>query len=372
MLIETVNYIIESSVNFTTALGQHLSLTFTSLGISVVLGMTLGVITTRIKWLETLLLNLGNLGRTLPSLAVLALALPFLGIGRPPTILALVFIGTLPILINTNVGIKQVQESTVEAARGMGMNDLQVLTRVEIPIATAVIMAGIRTSAVLVVASATLAAFIGGGGLGDLILRGHALNRNHILLAGALPATLLAFYFEDMFGRLESWATPKGLKVDERGAQGGSDTFLGLLASILLMPLVFGALLPWESFTDASGRLVVLTGMHQPYLWIGLSLLILGVALAMRPRKGSLAESSAAPIVLFGLSGLTLVLCVIALISLLGGVPAGHSVRPGRYFEVGAAAAIALATIIEVGRGYAAQRAVGAEPGMVLNKIKAA
>lgn len=364
MLIETVNYIIESSADFTTALGQHLSLTFISLGISVVLGLVLGIISTRIKWLESLLINLGNLGRTLPSLAVLALALPFLGIGRPPTILALVFIGTLPILINTNVGINQVDESTVEAARGMGMNDLQVLTRVEIPIATAVIMAGIRTSAVLVVASATLAAFIGGGGLGDLILRGHALNRDYILLAGALPATLLAFYFEDMFGRLESWATPKGLKIAERGAQGGSDTFLGLLASILLMPLVFGALLPWESFTDASGSTVILTGMHQPYLWIGASLLILGVVLAMRPRNGSLAESPAATFVLFGLSGVTIVLCIIGLFTLLGGVPAGHTLEPGGYFEVAAAAAIAIVTIVEVGREYMALRASGAEPQM--------
>ena len=364
MLIETVNYIIESSVDFTTALGQHLSLTFISLAISVVLGLVLGIITTRIKWLETVVLNLGNLGRTLPSLAVLALALPFLGIGRPPTILALVFIGTLPILINTNVGISQVDESTVEAARGMGMNDLQVLTRVEIPIATAVIMAGIRTSAVLVVASATLAAFIGGGGLGDLILRGHALNLDHILLAGALPATLLAFYFEDMFGRLESWATPKGLKVAERGAQGGSDTFLGFLASVLLMPLVFGALLPWESFTDASGRPVILTGMHQPYLWLGLPLFILGVVLAMRPRRGRLAESSIMPFVLAGLSGLTLVLCIIGLFSLSGGVPAGHSLDLGGYFEVAAAAAIAIITMIEVRGEYAAQRASGAEPSM--------
>lgn len=362
MLIETVNYIIESSADFTTALGQHLTITFISLGISVVLGLVLGILSTRIKWLETLLLNLGNLGRTLPSLAVLALALPFLGIGRPPTILALVFIGTLPILINTNVGINQVDESTVEAARGMGMNDLQVLLRVEVPIATAVIMAGIRTSAVLVVASATLAAFIGGGGLGDLILRGHALNLDHILLAGALPATLLAFYFEDMFGRLESWATPKGLKIAERGPQGGSDTFLGLLASILLMPLVFGALLPWESFNNEEGRRVILTGMHQPYLWIGASLLILGVVLAMRPRRGSLAQSSAAYLTLIGLSGITIVLGILGLLTLLGGVPAGHNVELGGYFEVAAAAAIAIVTIVEVRGEYAARRAASAEP----------
>lgn len=349
MLVETANYIIERSLEFTTALAQHLSITFISLGISVALGLVLGIVATRVKWLQRVLLTAGNLGRTVPSLAVLALALPFLGIGRPPTILALVFIGALPVLVNTNVGIAQVDESTVEAARGMGMNDFQVLTRVEIPIATAVIMAGIRTSAVLVVASATLAAFIGGGGLGDLILRGHALNRDHILLAGALPATLLAFYFEDMFGRLESWATPKGLKVGERGAQGASDTFLGLLASVLLMPLVFGALLPWESFSDAEGSTVILTGMHARYLGTGLPLLILGLIMAMRPRKSALVQGRGGQIAMVVIAIATVIVAVVGLFLALGDVPAGHTLQSGVYLQTGAAIAIAVLTSLEVG-----------------------
>jgi osmoprotectant transport system permease protein len=348
MLIETANYVIERSLEFTTALSQHLSITFISLGISIVIGLLLGVITTRIKWLEKGTLTLGNLGRTIPSLAVLALALPFLGIGTPPTILALVFIGTLPILINTNVGINQVDEAIVESARGMGMNDFQVLTRVEIPIATAVIMAGIRTSAVLVVASATLAAFIGGGGLGDLILRGHALNKDYILLAGALPATLLAFYFEDMFGRLEAWVTPKGLKVDQRGAQAGSDTFLGFLTSVLLMPLVFGALLPWKSYTDAEGSTVILTGMHSQYINIGLSLLVLGVNLAMRPRKGRLSEKRITSFIILGLAGITILIAVAGIFMAISTVATGHELRSGVYLQTGAAIAIAVVTIIEV------------------------
>jgi osmoprotectant transport system permease protein len=358
MLIETANYVIERSLGFTTALSQHLSITFISIGISIVVGLLLGIFTTRIKWLEKTTLTFGNLGRTIPSLAVLALALPFLGIGTPPTILALVFIGTLPILINTNVGISQVDEAIVESARGMGMNDFQVLTRVQIPIATAVIMAGIRTSAVLVVASATLAAFIGGGGLGDLILRGHALNKDYILLAGAIPATLLAFYFEDMFGRLESWLTPKGLKIDERGAQGGSDTFLGFLSSVLLMPLVFGALLPWESFSDAEGSTVILTGMHPEYINIGLTLLVLGVILVMRPRKGRLSENRFTSFVFLGLAGITILLAIAGVLIATSTVPAGHLLRSGVYLQTGAAFAIAIITIVEVARELAARSSV--------------
>ena len=350
MLVETANYVIERSLEFTNALSQHLSLTFIALGISIVVGLLLGIITTRISWLEKGTLTLGNLGRTIPSLAVLAMALPFLGIGTPPTILALVFIGALPILINTNVGINQVDEAIVESARGMGMNDLQVLIRVQIPIATAVIMAGIRTSAVLVVASATLAAFIGGGGLGDLILRGHALNKDHILLAGAIPATLLAFYFEDMFGRLESWVTPKGLKVDERGAQGGSDTFLGFLSSVLIMPLVFGALLPWEEYSDVQGSTVILTGMHSQYINIGLTLLVLGVILVMRPRRGKLGESRITSFIILVLAGITILIAGAGLILTISSVPVEHTLRSGVYLQTISAIAIAIITIVEVVR----------------------
>jgi osmoprotectant transport system permease protein len=367
MFIETANYIIERSLEFTTALSQHLSLTFIALGISIFIGLLVGIISTRIKWLEKTMLTLGNLGRTIPSLAVLALALPFLGIGTPPTLLALVFIGTLPILINTNVGINQVDDAIVEAARGMGMNDLQVLIRVEVPIATAVIMAGIRTSAVLVVASVTLAAFIGGGGLGDLILRGHALNKDYILLAGAIPATLLAFYFEDMFGRLESWLTPKGLKITERGAQGGSDTFLGFLSSVLLMPLVFGAFLPWESFSDAQGSTVILTGMHPEYISIGLTLLVLGIVLVMRPRRGKLGTNRLFSYITLGLSGITILVAVYGLIMTISNFTAGHTLRSGVYLQTGAAAAIAVVTIIEVTRELAAQRQADITPELAVS-----
>lgn len=284
MLVDMVAYLIERSQTFTESLSQHLYLTFISLGISVLLGVILGIVASRVRWLRVAVLNAGNIGRTIPSLAVLALALPLLGIGTPPTVLALVFIGTLPILINTTVGIDQVSPSITEAARGMGMSDLQVLLKVELPIATAVIMAGIRTSAVVVVASATLAGFIGGGGLGDLILRGHALARDHIMLAGAIPATLLALYFEEMFGRLENWATPKGLKVGEKIRTSGG--FLGLLATVAVMPLIFGAMLPWETFVNAEGDPVVLTGVHAAYRSIGLPGLVLGLITAMWPRSG--------------------------------------------------------------------------------------
>jgi osmoprotectant transport system permease protein len=194
------------------ALVTHLDLTFVALGYSILIGGLGGIVSSRSQLLRVILTNLGNLGRTIPSLAVLALALPLFGIGRSPSLVAMVFIGTLPILVNTTVGIMEVSSEVKEAARGMGMNDVQRLIRVEIPVALPVIMAGVRTSAVLIVASAVLAGFIGGGGLGALIIRGDSSGREDILFTGAILATMLAVFLEYFFGWVEFVLTPRGLR----------------------------------------------------------------------------------------------------------------------------------------------------------------
>lgn len=196
------------------AMATHLDLTFTSLFISIVIGVLGGILSARFALLQTIFINLGNLGRTLPSLAVLALALPLFGVGRTSAIIALVVIGALPILVNTTVGISNVSPAIKEAARGMGMSDIQVLLRVEIPIAMPVIMAGVRTSAVLIVASAALAGFIGGKGLGELIYRGDSSGRDDLLIAGAVLSTMLAIFLEYLFSWLEKLLTPRGLQIN--------------------------------------------------------------------------------------------------------------------------------------------------------------
>ena len=291
-------YFIERSQDFTVALNQHLQMTFTALAIALVLGLTFGIIGSRVPWLRAILLNLGKIGNTLPSLAVLALALPLLGIGRPPTVLALTFLGTLPILINTLVGIEQVDPNMKEAARGMGMRDIQVLFQVELPVAIAVIMAGVRTSAVVVVASTTFGGFIGAGGLGDLILRGHQLNRDHVMLLGAIPATVLAFYFEEAFGRLETWVTPKGLKLDPTVRKAGG--LIGLLCVAAVMPLIFGILLPWDTQVVAGSDPIVLTGLHAEYRAIGLPVLLFGLVATLWPRWGDNGNSWPVTLITFG------------------------------------------------------------------------
>ena len=312
MLGDMFDYIINESQVFTTALSQHLIITFIALAVSIVLGLGLGILGSRVAWLRDTLLTISKIGRTIPSLAILALALPLLGIGKPPVLLALGFIGTLPVLINTTIGIEQVDADTKEAARGMGMRDHQILLQLELPIAIPIIMAGVRTAAVVVVASATLAAFIGGGGLGDLILRGHSLNRDHIMLAGALPATLLAFYFEEAFGRLENWATPKGLREETKAAVG----LLAVLLAAVVMPLIFGVLLPWDISVDNAGTPTVLTGLHSEYRAVGLPVLLMSLLAAMlpRPRGHTFAMSS----VTAGLGAISLIWLAIGIVLNIG------------------------------------------------------
>jgi osmoprotectant transport system permease protein len=143
---------------------------------------------------------------------VLAFTLPFLGIGFLPALVALTILGLPPILTNTYVGLRQVDADAIESAAGMGMTRSQILRRVELPLATPVILAGVRTSAVQIVASATLAAFIGGGGLGDFITIGIGMMQVELLLVGAIPVTLLAIATELAFGVAERVLVSAGVR----------------------------------------------------------------------------------------------------------------------------------------------------------------
>ena len=152
-----------------------------------------------------------------PGFAILALCQPVLGFGFDTALVALIALAIPPILINASTGLREVDQGAIDAARGMGLSGSQILTHIQMPIAAPVIFAGIRTSAVQVVASATLATFIGGGGLGDLIVEGTQRNDTAILLAGSFSVASLAIITEIVFGALERGMTPKGLKIAQRG-----------------------------------------------------------------------------------------------------------------------------------------------------------
>lgn len=155
---------------------------------------------------------IGNLGRAIPSYAMLVVLVPLLGIGFLNALVALVLLAIPPILVNTHAGIQGVDREMIEAGRGMGMRELQLLRRIELPLALPVIIAGLRTSAVQVVATATLAALVGGGGLGRFIVDGFALRDIPQLVGGAILVGLLAILTERGFAVLEQLAISPGLR----------------------------------------------------------------------------------------------------------------------------------------------------------------
>lgn len=194
------------------ATSVHIQLVFFSMLIAIVLGIGLGILITRVPKLTTIVLGGAGIMQTIPSLALLGFMIPIFGIGVNTAIAALFLYSLLPIIRNTYTGIKDVNKATVEAAKGMGMTSLQVLLKVELPLAIPMIMAGVRTAAVINVGTATLAAFIGAGGLGDFIFLGITRGIDGLILLGAIPAALLAIILEIFFTYLERWTTPEGLK----------------------------------------------------------------------------------------------------------------------------------------------------------------
>lgn len=182
---------------------EHLSLTMVSLGIASAIGLPLGLWLTRRPAISSIVLAAVSVLQTVPSLALLGILIPFTGIGRLPATIALLLYALLPIVRNTVVGIEHVEPAVREAAAGMGMTDGQVLTRVELPLALPVIFAGVRTATVVSVGVATLAALVGAGGLGVYIFRGISLADTSLVLAGAVPAALLALVLDAALGAVE-------------------------------------------------------------------------------------------------------------------------------------------------------------------------
>ncbi|OAB46768.1 ABC transporter permease [Paenibacillus antarcticus] len=194
------------------AIGQHMQLVLISMAIAIVVGIPLGIIVSRVPILKTLILGGAGILQTIPSLALLGFMIPIFGIGLNTAIAALFLYSLLPIIRNTYAGIQDVDRAMIEAARGMGMTNMQILFKIEIPLSLSVIMAGIRTATVINVGTATLAAFIGAGGLGDFIFLGIQRNIDALILMGAIPAAILALILDFLLGRMEKLTTPKGLK----------------------------------------------------------------------------------------------------------------------------------------------------------------
>ena len=201
-------WIRDNQSDFDTALTQHVEYVLLSLAIGVMICVPLGIAASRSRLVSLSAINAVGTARAIPSIAVLFLAVPFLGFRFQAALVALTILACPPILVNTSAGFSGVEPAIVEAARGMGMSAWQVLRQIELPLALPVVMAGIRTAGLEVIASAILATFIGGGGLGDIITQGLSNGQIEVLLAGAIPVALMALCAEVLFSGVQRIITP--------------------------------------------------------------------------------------------------------------------------------------------------------------------
>lgn len=215
IIFPTSTQLVHPSATVIEFAAQHLELVIVSSLITIPAGLLFGIMVTRDDFREMLPLvnNLVNSGQTVPTIAIVAFMAPLIGFGFWPAIIALVAYGLLPVVRNTIAGLEAVDEFIIDSARGMGMTPTQILFQIELPIASSIIMAGIRTSMVINVGTATLGAFVGSGGLGTPIASGLAMTVDAFILLGAIPAALMAILIDYVLSRIEYVFTPRGLLI---------------------------------------------------------------------------------------------------------------------------------------------------------------
>lgn len=205
-------YIDSNSTQIFKLLLEHIKLTTISVAFAILIGVPLGILICYIKKLNKPVLGTANVIQAIPSMALLGFAIPFLGIGTIPAIVMVVLYSLLPIIKNTYTGINSIPPETLEAAKGIGLTKSQILFKVQIPLALPIIMSGVRISAVTAVGLMTIAAFVGAGGLGYLVFSGIRTVNNNQILAGAIPACLLALGVDFLAGITEKLVTPISLQ----------------------------------------------------------------------------------------------------------------------------------------------------------------
>jgi osmoprotectant transport system permease protein len=207
LIDQAFQYVMENQDRFLDEVMVHIELSAFALLVSILLCVPLGILCARSSKIQIFMMNVVNSLRVIPSLAILVIMLPFLGTGFTPALVALTVLACPPVLINTFLGFRSISLPVLEVASGMGMEKWHVLTKIEFPLALPIVIAGIRTASVEVIASATLAAFIGGGGLGTFIVNGLAMYNFSLLLVGAVPVAALAILSEVCFAGVEHLVT---------------------------------------------------------------------------------------------------------------------------------------------------------------------
>lgn len=208
------SYMFENIDQIMRLLLEHIQLTAIAVGLAILVGLPLGILISYVKPLNKPVMGATNLIQAVPSMALLGFAIPLLGIGTLPSVIVVFLYSLLPIVKNTYIGISQISPGTIEAARGIGLTRQQILWKVQLPLTLPMLMAGVRISAVTAVGLMTIAAFIGAGGLGFLVFSGISSVNNGMILAGAIPACILALAIDWVLSQVESLVTPVSLQLE--------------------------------------------------------------------------------------------------------------------------------------------------------------
>ena len=214
-----MEYFIENKDQIISLCIEHIELTSLALVIAIVIGVPIGILISYKQKLNKPVLGITSVTQAIPSMALLGFMIPFLGIGTLPAIVVVVLYSLLPIIKNTYTGVPNISPATIESAKGIGLTKGQILTKIQIPQALPIIMAGVRISSVSAVGLMTMAAFIGGGGLGYLIFSGIRTVNNSQILAGAIPACILALLVDYFFGAIEKLVTPISLQKENKSTE---------------------------------------------------------------------------------------------------------------------------------------------------------
>lgn len=228
-----INYIVSQKSQIISLLIEHIRLTILAILVAIVIGIPLGILISKNEKLRKYIIGVINVFQAIPSMALLGLLVPILGIGSKPAIMMVVLYSLLPIVKNTSTGILGIDKNIIESAVGIGLTNKQILYKIQLPLALPIIMAGVRISAVTAVGLMTLAAFIGAGGLGYLVFSGVQTVNNIMILAGAIPACLLALLVDYIFSKIEKSAMNK--YMSSKSSTNKNNNFGAKVCAILLV-----------------------------------------------------------------------------------------------------------------------------------------
>jgi glycine betaine/choline ABC-type transport system substrate-binding protein/ABC-type proline/glycine betaine transport system permease subunit len=264
-----IDFIVSRQDQILKLLLQHIQLTVVAVLIAIVIGVPLGILIIRVKKLSKPIIGLANVVQAVPSIALLGFLIPSLGIGSNPAIVMVVLYSLLPIIKNTYTGLNNINPDMLEAAKGIGMTNAQILKMVQIPLALPIIMAGIRISAVTAVGLMTIAAFIGAGGLGYMVFTGVQTVDNNMILAGAIPACILALLIDFIVGLIEKSVSPNGIKNTEGHMKTGKRRKLNSKVVTAVLALIVVTVVGLSMFKTKEETIVVGSKNYTEQLILG-------------------------------------------------------------------------------------------------------